>query len=99
MVEQRATRTIRSITAVRAVLALACAILVLSGALHDAQHAASDSIESCAACLQFDAVATAAAAVDLTIEYGELRIAPRPTIAVTTRTPSGTRQSRAPPLS
>ncbi len=99
MSEHCETRTNQRIPAVRTVLALACAMLLLAGMLHDAQHAASDPIESCAACLQLGhAAPTDAATLELLVRF-ETRVTPLRDYIVSTRTLAGTRLSRGPPLS
>ena len=88
------------ITAAKIVVAVVCALLAGAGMLHDAQHAASDAIESCAACPQLGhAAPTTLVKLELPVDYDEIRIAPQPASEAPTPAPFGPRLTRAPPLS
>jgi len=91
---------LHGIAALKAVVALACAMLVVTGMLHDTQHAESDSIESCAVCPQLGhAVPTNLVGLEHRVDFDEIRVAVLPASDAPTPRPSGPRLTRAPPLS
>lgn len=98
MSDQPKTR-MHGTAAARALIALMCAMLVVTGLLHDTQHAASDTIESCAACPQLGhAVPTKLVKLDLLVNHDETGAAQPTAPNVPARRPFSPRLSRAPPL-